>query len=50
MAVEACTIVGEGVEVGDRGAAADSVVSRGPGGWGERSVVVLAFFRSMKRY
>ena len=50
MTVEACTVVGEGVEVGDRGTTADSVVGRGPGGWGERSVVVLAFVRSIKRY
>ena len=50
MPVEACTVVGEGVEVGDRGAAANSVVGRGPGGWSERSVVALAFFRSMERY
>lgn len=43
MTVEACTVVGEGVKVGDRGAAADSVIGRGPGWWSERSVVVLAF-------
>lgn len=42
MAVEACTVVGKGVKVGDRGAAADSVVGCGPRGWGETSVVVLA--------
>ena len=41
MAIEACTVVGKSVKVGYRGAAADSVVGCGPGGWDERSAVVL---------